>query len=170
MEITERLENHPQEVVILACRNFDGMMEDLHKYLMGCIKNISGDMLCPCEDPDAESQDRPNFLAWTQTEQWLRGQVRQEPQMRKKGHMKYKLKRMGLQNDLPLKEEYENKLKRCEKEQSVYGNEMKGVIIFKMTFLKACEFDYIVRCLKSKTRPLDFVLEVITKDTNFNIS
>ncbi|KAI4550019.1 hypothetical protein MJT46_019168 [Ovis ammon polii x Ovis aries] len=49
MEITERLENHPQEVVILACRNFDGMMEDLHKYLMGCIKNISGDMLCPCE-------------------------------------------------------------------------------------------------------------------------
>ena len=49
MEIAERLENHPQEVVILVCRNFDGIMEDLHKYLMGCIKNISGDMLCPCE-------------------------------------------------------------------------------------------------------------------------
>ena len=48
MEIVERLENHPQEVVILVCRNFDGMMEDLHKYLMGCIKNISGDM-CPCK-------------------------------------------------------------------------------------------------------------------------
>ncbi|XDB67285.1 hypothetical protein AB1E18_019656 [Capra hircus] len=53
MEIVERLENHPQEVVILVCRNFDGMMEDLHKYLMGCIKNISGDM-CPCKvEPEA---------------------------------------------------------------------------------------------------------------------
>ena len=50
-EISEWLENHPQEVVILACRNFKGMMEDLHEYLMGCIKNIFGDMLCPmgCE-------------------------------------------------------------------------------------------------------------------------
>ena len=47
---------------------------------------------------------------------------------------------------------------------------MKDVIIFKVKFLKACEFDYIVRCLKSKTRPLDFVLEVITKHTNFNKS
>uniref|UniRef100_A0A4W2I8D6 PI-PLC X domain-containing protein 1 n=1 Tax=Bos indicus x Bos taurus TaxID=30522 RepID=A0A4W2I8D6_BOBOX len=50
-EISEWLENHPQEVVILACRNFKGVMEDLHEYLMGCIKNIFGDMLCPmgCE-------------------------------------------------------------------------------------------------------------------------
>uniref|UniRef100_A0AC11CDT4 Uncharacterized protein n=1 Tax=Ovis aries TaxID=9940 RepID=A0AC11CDT4_SHEEP len=46
-EILERLENHPQEVVILVCRNFKGMMEDLHEYLMGCIENILGDMLCP---------------------------------------------------------------------------------------------------------------------------
>ena len=47
MEISEWLENHSQEVVILACRNFKGMTEDLHEYLMDCIKNISGDMLCP---------------------------------------------------------------------------------------------------------------------------
>ncbi|XP_060993702.1 PI-PLC X domain-containing protein 1-like [Dama dama] len=47
-EISEWLENHPQEVVILACRNSKGMMEDLHEYLMGCIKNIFGDMLCFC--------------------------------------------------------------------------------------------------------------------------
>ena len=37
----------PQEVVIPECRNFEGMMEDLQEYLMGCIKNIFGDMLCP---------------------------------------------------------------------------------------------------------------------------
>ena len=47
MEISEWLENHPQEGVILACRNSEGMMEDLHEYLIGCIKNIFGDMLCP---------------------------------------------------------------------------------------------------------------------------
>ena len=46
-EISEWLENHPQEGVILACRNSEGMMEDLHEYLMGCIKNIFGYMLCP---------------------------------------------------------------------------------------------------------------------------
>ncbi|CAI9180113.1 unnamed protein product [Rangifer tarandus platyrhynchus] len=46
-EISEWLENHPREVVILACRNFEYMMEDPCKYLMGCIKNIFGDMLCP---------------------------------------------------------------------------------------------------------------------------
>ena len=35
-------------MVILACRNFEGMIQDLHdEYLMGCIKNIFGDMLCP---------------------------------------------------------------------------------------------------------------------------
>lgn len=44
-EILEWLENHPQEVVILVCRNFKGMMET--QYLMGCIENILGDMLCP---------------------------------------------------------------------------------------------------------------------------
>ncbi|KAB0353585.1 hypothetical protein FD755_023714 [Muntiacus reevesi] len=46
-EILAWLENLPLEVVILTYRNFQGMMEDLHEYLMGCIKNISGDMLCP---------------------------------------------------------------------------------------------------------------------------
>ena len=47
MEISEWLENHAQEGLILECRNSKGMMEDLHKYLMGCIKNIFGDKLCP---------------------------------------------------------------------------------------------------------------------------
>ncbi|XP_047394235.1 PI-PLC X domain-containing protein 1 [Sciurus carolinensis] len=46
-EISEWLEQHPREVVILACRNFEGMTEDLHEYLVACIKNIFGDMLCP---------------------------------------------------------------------------------------------------------------------------
>ncbi|XP_073758283.1 PI-PLC X domain-containing protein 1 isoform X1 [Callorhinus ursinus] len=46
-EISEWLENHPREVVILACRNFEGMTEDLHEYLVACIQNIFGDMLCP---------------------------------------------------------------------------------------------------------------------------
>ena len=52
MEISEWLENHPQEVVSLACRNFEGVMEDLHdEYLMGCIKNILGTCCAPvgCE-------------------------------------------------------------------------------------------------------------------------
>ncbi|XP_077002786.1 PI-PLC X domain-containing protein 1 [Tamandua tetradactyla] len=46
-EISEWLEKHPREVVILACRNFEGMNEELHEYLVTCIKNIFGDMLCP---------------------------------------------------------------------------------------------------------------------------
>ncbi|XP_014438006.1 PI-PLC X domain-containing protein 1 [Tupaia chinensis] len=46
-EISEWLEQHPREVVILACRNFQGLTEDLHEYLVACIKNIFGDMLCP---------------------------------------------------------------------------------------------------------------------------
>ncbi|EGW04900.1 PI-PLC X domain-containing protein 1, partial [Cricetulus griseus] len=41
---------HPCEVVILACRNFEGMTDELHEYLVGCIKNIFGDMLCPRGD------------------------------------------------------------------------------------------------------------------------
>ncbi|XP_032127831.1 PI-PLC X domain-containing protein 1 [Sapajus apella] len=46
-EISEWLEQHPHEVVILACRNFEGLTEDLHEYLISCIKTIFGDMLCP---------------------------------------------------------------------------------------------------------------------------
>uniref|UniRef100_A0A7N9CZK1 Uncharacterized protein n=1 Tax=Macaca fascicularis TaxID=9541 RepID=A0A7N9CZK1_MACFA len=37
---------HQREVVILACRNPEGAGEDL-QYLVACIKNILGDMLCP---------------------------------------------------------------------------------------------------------------------------
>ncbi|XP_038199051.1 PI-PLC X domain-containing protein 1 isoform X4 [Arvicola amphibius] len=46
-EISEWLESHPHEVIILACRNFEGMTGDLHEYLIDCIKNIFGDSLCP---------------------------------------------------------------------------------------------------------------------------
>uniref|UniRef100_U3BI72 PI-PLC X domain-containing protein 1 n=1 Tax=Callithrix jacchus TaxID=9483 RepID=U3BI72_CALJA len=46
-EISEWLERHPREVVILACRNFEGLSEDLHEYLISCINTIFGEMLCP---------------------------------------------------------------------------------------------------------------------------
>ncbi|XP_021516058.1 PI-PLC X domain-containing protein 1 isoform X2 [Meriones unguiculatus] len=49
-EICEWLESHPREVVILACRDFEGMTPELHEYLVGCIKNIFGDALCPRGD------------------------------------------------------------------------------------------------------------------------
>ncbi|XP_004454762.2 PI-PLC X domain-containing protein 1 [Dasypus novemcinctus] len=49
-EISEWLENHPREVVILACRNFEGMTPELHEYLVTCLRNIFGDMLCPRGD------------------------------------------------------------------------------------------------------------------------
>ena len=47
---------------------------------------------------------------------------------------------------------------------------MEDGIAFKVILYKACKFDYIVRHLKFKTRLLDFGLEMITKDTNFNTS
>lgn len=46
-EISEWLERHPREVVVLACRNFEGMSAALHDYLVACAKTIFGDMLCP---------------------------------------------------------------------------------------------------------------------------
>ncbi|KAM5221155.1 PI-PLC X domain-containing protein 1 [Ctenodactylus gundi] len=49
-EIAAWLERHPREVVILACRNFEGVSADLHEYLVTCIKNIFGDSLCPRGD------------------------------------------------------------------------------------------------------------------------
>ncbi|XP_027498883.1 PI-PLC X domain-containing protein 1 [Corapipo altera] len=41
------LEAHPQEVVILACRNFDGLTRRLHSHLVACIKEIFQCKLCP---------------------------------------------------------------------------------------------------------------------------
>ncbi|XP_072470636.1 PI-PLC X domain-containing protein 1 isoform X1 [Notamacropus eugenii] len=46
-DISEWLQNHPKEVVILACRNFEGMTDELHQYLVACLKNIFGKTLCP---------------------------------------------------------------------------------------------------------------------------
>ncbi|KAB0338552.1 hypothetical protein FD754_024494 [Muntiacus muntjak] len=73
-EISAWLENQPLEVVILTYRNFQGMMEDLHEYLMGCIKNISGDMLCP--HGLSRGQRLPMLLAEVPTlcQLWSHGQ------------------------------------------------------------------------------------------------
>ncbi|XP_004867358.1 PI-PLC X domain-containing protein 1 isoform X2 [Heterocephalus glaber] len=46
-EISEWLQQHPREVLVVACRNFEGLGEDLHEYLVTCIKNIFGAALCP---------------------------------------------------------------------------------------------------------------------------
>eukprot|EP00073_Rattus_norvegicus_P051682 XP_017454066.1 PREDICTED: PI-PLC X domain-containing protein 1 isoform X2 [Rattus norvegicus] len=46
-EIAEWLQLHPREVVIVACRDFEGMTREMHDYLVGCIVNIFGDTLCP---------------------------------------------------------------------------------------------------------------------------
>ncbi|NXN76600.1 PLCX1 protein, partial [Himantopus himantopus] len=46
-EVLRWLETHPQEVVILACRNFDGLTKKLHCHLIDCIKEIFQCKLCP---------------------------------------------------------------------------------------------------------------------------
>ncbi|NXM66214.1 PLCX1 protein, partial [Serilophus lunatus] len=46
-EVLRWLETHPQEVVILACRNFDGLTRRLHSHLVACIKEIFQCKLCP---------------------------------------------------------------------------------------------------------------------------
>ncbi|NXF17025.1 PLCX1 protein, partial [Rhodinocichla rosea] len=46
-EILRWLETHPQEVVIIACRNFDGLTKRLHNHLVACIKEIFQCKLCP---------------------------------------------------------------------------------------------------------------------------
>ncbi|XP_024061335.2 PI-PLC X domain-containing protein 1 [Terrapene carolina triunguis] len=46
-EILKWLQAHPQEVVILACRNFVGLTKELHHHLISCIKKIFHSKLCP---------------------------------------------------------------------------------------------------------------------------
>ncbi|NXY69436.1 PLCX1 protein, partial [Glareola pratincola] len=46
-EVLRWLETHPQEVVILACRNFDGLTKKLHCHLIACLKEIFQCKLCP---------------------------------------------------------------------------------------------------------------------------
>ncbi|NXJ09969.1 PLCX1 protein, partial [Odontophorus gujanensis] len=46
-EVLKWLEAHPQEVVILACRNFDGLTKKLHCHLIARIKQIFQCKLCP---------------------------------------------------------------------------------------------------------------------------
>ncbi|NWU90651.1 PLCX1 protein, partial [Upupa epops] len=46
-EVLRWLEAHPQEVVIVACRNFDGLNKRLHCHLIAHIKEIFQCKLCP---------------------------------------------------------------------------------------------------------------------------
>ncbi|NXK95088.1 PLCX1 protein, partial [Formicarius rufipectus] len=54
-EVLRWLETHPQEVVILACRNFDGLTKRLHSHLVACIKEIFQCKLCPRNVRDKEN-------------------------------------------------------------------------------------------------------------------
>ncbi|XP_057696453.1 PI-PLC X domain-containing protein 1 [Corythoichthys intestinalis] len=40
------LESHPKEVVILACRHFEGLTDRLHHFFISAIKKIFGSKLC----------------------------------------------------------------------------------------------------------------------------
>ncbi|NXJ76224.1 PLCX1 protein, partial [Trogon melanurus] len=46
-QILRWLETHPREVVILACRNFDGLTKKLHHHLVARIKEVFQSKLCP---------------------------------------------------------------------------------------------------------------------------
>uniref|UniRef100_A0A8D0GJP9 Uncharacterized protein n=1 Tax=Sphenodon punctatus TaxID=8508 RepID=A0A8D0GJP9_SPHPU len=46
-EIWRWLLTHPWEILILACRNFDGLTEEHHCHLISCIKRIFCCKLCP---------------------------------------------------------------------------------------------------------------------------
>ncbi|XP_066103132.1 PI-PLC X domain-containing protein 1-like isoform X2 [Saccopteryx bilineata] len=104
-EISEWLEKHPQEVVILACRNFEGMTDDLHEYLVACVRNIFGHMLCPRgEVPtlrqlwargeqvllsyDDEGTVRRHGELWPAIPYWWGNQVKPEKLIRYLEHMK----------------------------------------------------------------------------------
>lgn len=41
------LESHPKEIVILACRNFEGLSDELHEGFIYTLKNIFRSKLCP---------------------------------------------------------------------------------------------------------------------------
>ncbi|KFP04212.1 PI-PLC X domain-containing protein 1, partial [Calypte anna] len=45
-EVLRWLETHPREVVILACRNFDGLTKKLHCHLVSQIKEVFRSKLC----------------------------------------------------------------------------------------------------------------------------
>ncbi|KFP87403.1 PI-PLC X domain-containing protein 1, partial [Apaloderma vittatum] len=46
-QILRWLETHPLEIVILACRNFDGLTKKLHRLLVAYIKEVFRSKLCP---------------------------------------------------------------------------------------------------------------------------
>ncbi|XP_078514346.1 PI-PLC X domain-containing protein 1 [Lissotriton helveticus] len=46
-EMSDWLETHPKEALILACRDLHGMTVEHHKHLISCIKRTFGFKLCP---------------------------------------------------------------------------------------------------------------------------
>lgn len=44
------LESHPKEIIILACRNFEGMSDELHEGFIYALKNIFRSKLCPVNE------------------------------------------------------------------------------------------------------------------------
>lgn len=46
-EVSEWLERHPREVVVLACRRFEGLDAALHEHLVSCARTVFGALLCP---------------------------------------------------------------------------------------------------------------------------
>uniref|UniRef100_A0A8C8RT94 Phosphatidylinositol specific phospholipase C X domain containing 1 n=1 Tax=Pelusios castaneus TaxID=367368 RepID=A0A8C8RT94_9SAUR len=46
-EISKWLQTHTREVIILACRNFDGLTKELHDHFVSCIKRIFHSKMCP---------------------------------------------------------------------------------------------------------------------------
>ncbi|KAK2490216.1 hypothetical protein MC885_001026 [Smutsia gigantea] len=98
-EVSDWLEQHPREVVILACRNFEGMTEGLHEYLDTCIHNIFGDMLCPrgvlvsYEDEDTVSR---HGELWPRIPYWWGDQMKPEELVHYLEHMKSRGRPGGL--------------------------------------------------------------------------
>ncbi|KAL6052898.1 hypothetical protein STEG23_015066 [Scotinomys teguina] len=46
-EVSEWLELHPREAVVVALRGFEGLTWQLHDYLAGCVRDIFAGALCP---------------------------------------------------------------------------------------------------------------------------
>ncbi|XP_036396981.1 PI-PLC X domain-containing protein 1 isoform X1 [Megalops cyprinoides] len=55
-DIARWLDCHPKEVVILACREFEGLSEKLHEKFIFSLKKIFGSKLCPQKSSDLTLQ------------------------------------------------------------------------------------------------------------------
>ncbi|XP_061744569.1 PI-PLC X domain-containing protein 1-like [Nerophis ophidion] len=46
------LDAHPKEVVILACRHFEGMDDQIHESFISALQHLFGTKLCPRQEPE----------------------------------------------------------------------------------------------------------------------